>query len=97
MWEQDSKHFSLTNAIPPRFAKYLKCTAEHLIARQDKGLDTADNVVAACAWCNKMRHFRRTSNAPDPITYRLQVCRMISMGRWHPLAMSQKFHRSNGN
>jgi 5-methylcytosine-specific restriction endonuclease McrA len=95
IWEQDSKHFSLTYAIAPRFAKYLKSTAEHLIARQDDGLDTADNVVAACAWCNKMRHFRREFKATDPSTYRSQVWRLISMGRWHPLAASQSTRRPN--
>ncbi|PYD84519.1 restriction endonuclease, partial [Pseudomonas syringae pv. pisi] len=87
---------SLTYAIESRFTKYLKCTAEHLTARQDEGLDTADNIVAACAWCNKMRHFRREFKAPDPRTYRLQVSRLISMGRWHPLAASQRSRGSNG-
>ena len=96
IWEEDSKHFALTYAIAPRFTKYLKCTAEHLTARQDKGLDTAANVVAACAWCNKMRHFRREFKAPDPSTYGLQVSRLISMGRWHPLAASQRSRHPNG-
>lgn len=95
IWEQDSRHFSLTHAIAPRFAKYLKCTAEHLTPRQDRGLDTADNVVAACAWCNKMRHFRREFKAPDPGTYRTQVLKLISMGRWHPLAASQRSRHPN--
>jgi hypothetical protein len=90
MWDTDDEGFSRAHAVPPRIAKYLKCTAEHLIARQDSGRDTADNIVAACLWCNKMRHYRREHQAPDAATYSSKVSRLISMGRWHPLATSKR-------
>ena len=39
------------------------CTAEHLVARQDGGEDSAENVVAACHYCNRRRHAR-----PHPLS-----------------------------
>jgi hypothetical protein len=88
IWDRDGEDFSRAHKLPYRLAKHLKCTAEHLVARQDGGQNTVDNVVAACAWCNKMRHHHRQHKAPDAAAYGTQVSRLISLGRWHPLAAS---------
>jgi hypothetical protein len=90
MWVDDAASFTRIHQLPERFARYMKCTAEHLLARQDRGDDTAANVVAACAWCNTMRHQGRPSKAPDPIRYRQDVARHVALGRWHPVAASAK-------
>jgi hypothetical protein len=88
MWITDCEYFSRIYGVRPTLAKHLKCTAEHLVARQDGGQDTTRNVVAACLWCNKNRHKGGVHKAPDAVTYGSQVSRLVSMGRWHPLAAS---------
>jgi hypothetical protein len=35
-----------------------------------------------------MRHWERAHAVPEASKYKLQITRLISMGRWHPLAMS---------
>lgn len=62
-------------------ARILKCTAEHLQARQDGGRDAAHNIAAACAHCNHTRHRRRRPlEAQD---YAQLVARRLAAGRWH--------------
>lgn len=90
MWEEDRDGFSRLHGVPPHLAGHLKSTAEHLVARQDQGRDTADNVVAACLWCNRMRHQGRRHSAPDAISYRSRVAYLVAMDRWHPLAQSKR-------
>lgn len=90
MWVEDATSFAQVHEIPERLARYLKCTAEHLLARQDRGQDTAANVVAACVWCNRMRHRGRPSNAPNPERYMRDVTRHVALGRWHPVASSAR-------
>ena len=55
------------SGAPPRWHKFLRCTAEHLTARQQQGRDVAPNIVAACWWCNSRRHMGREEKAPDPL------------------------------
>ena len=87
MWHVDDAAFLRAHPwISARHLPHLKCTAEHLVACQDGGRDTADNIVAACSWCNRMRHLHRQNNAPDAATYKAQVMRLLSLGRWHPVA-----------
>ena len=88
MWHDDSEVFSRDYRLPKLLTKYLQCTAEHLVARQDNGKDAASNIVAACFWCNSRRHRGRSHKAPEAHIYRLRVQRLVSMGRWHPLAAS---------
>lgn len=59
----------------------LRCTAEHLIPKQDGGRDTQENVVAAHARCNHLRH-RRKGPAPTPQDYRALIQRRIKKGQW---------------
>ncbi|MCU7376155.1 HNH endonuclease [Paucibacter sp. O1-1] len=42
----------------------LRCTAEHLRARQDGGGDGQANIAAACAHCNALRHRARDPLSP---------------------------------
>ncbi len=86
VWVKKGKKFARCYQLPVKRAAYLKCTAEHLVARQDGGADTAENVVAACLWCNKHRHHRRPHNAPDANTYKRRVEALIARGNWHPAA-----------
>ena len=81
MWESDCMSFAQAHKISLSQAKLLKCTAEHLKARQDGGKDTAKNIVAACQWCNQRRH--RIKQAPSPCVYRQLVQQRLSNGRWH--------------
>jgi len=60
----------------------LQCTAEHLIARQDGGSDSARNIVAACRFCNSTRH--KLASPLEPEQFRLHVTRRIRAGKWHP-------------
>ena len=60
----------------------LRCTAEHLIARQDGGGNASSNIVAACWHCNQARHRRK--QPPNPLAYRSLVMRRVRAGRWHP-------------
>jgi hypothetical protein len=84
MWECDLLDFSARYGIGPRKAKHLRCTAEHLIAQQDGGNETSQNIAAACLWCNRMRHARRHDKAPSPENYKKRVSQLINKRRWHP-------------
>ncbi|WP_223468100.1 HNH endonuclease [Massilia soli] len=88
MWLTGSDDFARSHRLPPRLARYLQCTAEHLMARRDDGSDTVTNVVAACLWCNRMRHQGRAKKAPEALIYKAQVSRLVALRRWHPLASS---------
>jgi len=59
----------------------LRCTAEHLLARQDGGANSRANIVAACHFCNMTRH--RITNPPDPARYREHVRHRVRAGKWH--------------
>jgi len=63
----------------------LRCTAEHLQPRSERGRDTPENVVAAHARCNQIRH--RRARPPEPAAFREQVCRRMAGGKWHPQSL----------
>ena len=69
--------------LRPRSAAPFRCTAEHLLPRQDGGKDVADNVVAACHLCNLRRH-KRPTPAPSPDAYRVRVQQRMAKGTWRP-------------
>ena len=85
MWEGDRTEFCRLRGVPPAVAAHAQSTAEHLIAQQDGGLDVADNIVAACAWCNRMRHEGRGRCAPSAADYMRVVRERVTAGVWHPL------------
>ena len=59
----------------------LRCTAEHLVARMDRGKDSKRNIVAACRFCNAMRH--RLFPKLAPREYAATVKSLVSLNRWH--------------
>lgn len=59
----------------------LKCTAEHLVPRSDQGSDSKRNIVAACKFCNAMRH--RFFRHLHPKEYAMTVQRLVSLNQWH--------------
>lgn len=69
--------------LPPRLAALFRCTAEHLVARQDRGRDEPNNIAAACLLCNRRRHGRKRALQPDD--YRALVTRRLAQGRWLPV------------
>jgi hypothetical protein len=83
MWLEGRSKFAAKHGITKKLAKRLRCTAEHLIARQDGGTDDRGNIVAACLHCNATRH--QASEALSPDEYRKHVMRFIRRQEWHPM------------
>ena len=83
MWTDDCAAFAKRHGLPPRLAKWLQCTAEHLQARQDGGRDSIRNIAAACRVCNHRRHAQRKT-APTPEEFRALVRKRVSQKAWHP-------------
>lgn len=80
MWLGDPKDFSRQHGCSIKAARHRQCTAEHLLARQDGGRDTAENIVAACRYCNAARHRRRKPLSADQ--HVALVRRRLQEGRW---------------
>lgn len=78
MWHNDPAELP---GVSQQAARLLKCTAEHLTARCDRGKDVAENVVAACAHCNHTRHMRK--NPPTPEAYLADIRKRLARGGWH--------------
>lgn len=87
MWQGEAQRFAKTRGITERQAALLQCTAEHLVARQDNGRDRADNIVAACRFCNQSRHARK--EPPSPEAFRQLVQRRLQRGKWFPFRMTE--------
>jgi 5-methylcytosine-specific restriction endonuclease McrA len=58
----------------------LRCTAEHLVPRSEGGPDSAENIVAACWFCNSARHRAKSPRSPE--AHRAHVRRRMAAGRW---------------
>lgn len=84
MWSDynDIAAFSSNHNITLRQARHLQCTAEHLIARQDGGLDKQGNIVAACRFCNQRRHKFKRKHIPNSEAYKALIERRMREGRW---------------
>lgn len=89
IWEDGREAFAKAHGMLPRLATHLRSTAEHLVARQDAGKNSQQNIVAACVWCNSRRHLGRAERAPDCHAYQHWVQAQVSAGKWHPVAASQ--------
>jgi len=81
MWLQNINGFCNQYGISRDQAFALKCTAEHLVARQDGGLDTDENIVAACHFCNQARHESEKAKTAD--NFMVHVREELNAGRWH--------------
>ncbi len=88
MWEEDSERFAEEHGLRLGLSKHLKCTAEHVQARQDGGTICVNNIVAACAWCNTRRHLGRHLKAPSSECYQSAVRHLMGTGKWHPVLAS---------
>lgn len=82
IWEADPAAFARVHGLTLRQASRFRCTAEHLVARSDDGTNAKLNIVAACLFCNAMRHKRPHPPAHD--RYREQVVRAVCRRMWHP-------------
>lgn len=82
MWLKQPTELTAKYRITEGEVSRLRCTAEHLVAKQDGGTDSKDNIVAACYFCNTRRH--RVKSPPDPTRHRERVGRRIRAGKWHP-------------
>ena len=82
MWAKDGDAFARSHGVPLSAIRLLKCTAEHLQARQDGGENTQANIVAACLRCNRQRH-QGWKKALEPETYLQHVRRQLSRKVWH--------------
>ncbi|MCO7473024.1 HNH endonuclease [Stenotrophomonas maltophilia] len=77
MWQSSPDELGLRQ----RSAAPFRCTAEHLVAKQDGGKAVPENIVAACHLCNLRRH-QRPASAPSPEVYRAHVRRRVALGKW---------------
>jgi len=82
IWLEQPTVFVEKYGISKKDSARFQCTAEHLVARQDGGADSRDNIVAACRFCNNGRH--RISSPPTPAKFRQYVGRRVHAGKWHP-------------
>tara|TARA_R100001163_G_scaffold61561_2_gene51653 strand:+ start:670 stop:1044 length:375 start_codon:yes stop_codon:yes gene_type:complete len=95
MWEKDIAGFSSRYNLSLRQANQFKCTAEHLLARQDGGKDVEDNIVAACLACNHKRHRGKRKVVPEPQEYIELIQQRLEQGRWHPFYPTLNGKESN--
>lgn len=87
MWTSHPKNFAKTYGLTKLEARQFRCTAEHKLARQDGGPDTAENIAAACLRCNHSRH--TVPEALDALRYRDFVAQRICAGDWMTVGAKQ--------
>jgi HNH endonuclease len=74
-----SKDSPYTKAVPLE-KEFLLASAEHLQARQDGGIDSKDNIVAAHTICNRRRH--RCKIPMSPLKFAAYVKLRVEKNRW---------------
>jgi len=82
MWLRKPTKFAVQHCIGIGEIARFQCTAEHLVARQTGGTNRSQNIVAACWFCNAMRHRRPTPLDHDD--YRVLVRKRVKRLKWHP-------------
>lgn len=80
MWDEANGYSLLAAGRKGKRPRALQCTVEHLLPRSEGGANTAENIVAACLFCNNARHQRK--QPPSPEMYRMYVQRRMAAGRW---------------
>jgi len=93
MWLDHADAFAKKYKITIKGAALFKCTAEHLLAKQDGGKDAESNIVAACHFCNKKRH--NCKKPKDPIAYKQYVSTRLCKGKWNSTFMIRSHMSSN--
>ena len=94
IWMHTPEAFAKQHEISTKGAALFKCTAEHLLAKQDGGNDCESNIVAACHFCNQKRH--KCKSPKDPISYKQYVTNRLEKGKWN-LSLMHKRSSSNMN
>jgi hypothetical protein len=89
MWLDNPEAFAKKFKITIKGAALFKCTAEHLLAKQDGGKDGEGSIVAACHFCNQRRH--KCKKPKDPIPYKDHVTKRVVEGKWNSALMSKCF------
>ncbi|QEO96969.1 hypothetical protein [Xanthomonas oryzae] len=82
--------------LKPGKARSFQCTAEHLVAQQDAGLDVPGNVVAAYFLCNVRRH-RGKGQASNPTHYKAHVQQRLAKGKWHSIVRLEHSRKESTN
>jgi 5-methylcytosine-specific restriction endonuclease McrA len=82
MWLSDPTPFVRQFGLTIAQAALLQCTAEHRISRSEGGRDSAENISAACRFCNRRRHCGRT-RARTAEAFREHVERRMKVQLWH--------------
>lgn len=80
MWDDAADAVAQAHRRSEALPKNLRCTAEHLHPRSEGGVNTADNIVAACWYCNNFRHRRKQPRSPE--AHRAHVQQRMAAGRW---------------
>ncbi|MCJ1879618.1 HNH endonuclease [Pseudomonas nitroreducens] len=86
MWQTNPDLFAQSHGVTRRQARAFQCTAEHLLARQDGGKDSLENIAAACLECNRRRHKRIYDMSAQ--AYLAHVRNRMDRGRWHSCELS---------
>ena len=87
MWLGNPASFIRRFKLKESQIRKLQCTAEHLHPWKDGGSNGRQNIVAACLYCNQLRHRRRKEI--DPLTYKKHVQKRLSARRWHGLVLTE--------
>lgn len=81
IWLEEPKTFSKTYHLSSKQCRLFRCTAEHLLAQQDGGGTSKDNIVAACYYCNQLRHKRK--KPMNPPRFKAYVYGRMKRGGWN--------------
>ncbi len=87
MWLGNPDNFTRRFNLKDSQGRKLQCTAEHLHAWKDGGSNGRQNIVAACLYCNRLRHRRRKEM--DPQAYKALVQKRLSARRWHGIILTE--------
>ena len=80
MWLERDDCFLKAYGLTTRQFRLFKCTAEHLIAKADGGHDSAENIAAACLFCNSRRGRCKPSLNADAFLALVQE--RSALGKW---------------
>lgn len=82
MWQANPEEFAARHGLNMGQAQALRRTGEHLVAHKDGGEAVARNIVAACWYCNRARHARKSDLSTE--RFAAHVRKRLAKGAWHP-------------
>lgn len=95
MWLTAAERIILYGDLSAAAARRFQCSAEHLVPVSQGGRNSAENVVAACLFCNRTRH--RTKKVQSHYAYERYVRKRVHAGRWHPRSVTRRNQRTIRN